>query len=164
MANRISITANRLVYSKAGFNAHDPNLADEDKIFDSSWNFSGAVIASGYAEDPNPRNSGGFGTVDPRNGLTSRTSDWVIPFPAQTFIPNALVLRSLNPYWYYYRGNPNEGYLAPYDVYAQRDMHRGIWTEPWDERRAVIESDRIIIISDEQVTIRHNVFYWIFAS
>ncbi|SKA30973.1 hypothetical protein [Consotaella salsifontis] len=73
MALRTYINAGRLIISEAGYNA-DPALADEHKVFDSNWAFSGRVIASGFLIDPATPASG--------NDVTASNTDQTFSIPA----------------------------------------------------------------------------------
>lgn len=50
MTDRILLTNDRLIISKPTKDASDPNLVDNDKVFDSDWQFGGAIIETGYKE------------------------------------------------------------------------------------------------------------------
>lgn len=59
MANRVEISAGRgIVISKPGFDATNPALADENKVFDSSWPFSGQLVMCKLISVNVPRYSG----------------------------------------------------------------------------------------------------------
>lgn len=46
MVQRYRVTADRIILTKPGFDARD-SLSDNQKLFDSNWNFAGAIIAAG---------------------------------------------------------------------------------------------------------------------
>lgn len=85
MAVRIFETTDRLVVSKPGFNANDPNLPESAKLLDSNWNFSGVLIAAGTTYDPAPQEGS-----DPWG--TKYMAGFDIPFPDPGYVPAAYVM------------------------------------------------------------------------
>lgn len=83
MATRFLMTASRILLTRPGYDAHDGGLSDRDKLFDSNWNFSGALIAAGTMTDPAP--------ADINQGITYETSPLVIAFPSPGYVPAAYV-------------------------------------------------------------------------
>lgn len=48
MTERLVLDSDKILISKPGFSAADPSLAEENKVFDSSWAFSNLLLHSGY--------------------------------------------------------------------------------------------------------------------
>jgi hypothetical protein len=88
MVARLLITAGRTILSKAGV-AVSTGIADEQKIFDSAWNFSAVVIKSGEIVDPSPVSVNG-GVAKPDN--TPSSAPIVIDFPAPGYVPCAYLI------------------------------------------------------------------------
>ncbi|QWY83577.1 hypothetical protein [Rhizobium phage RHph_X2_26] len=84
MTIRYYQTSSRVVVSKPGFDASDSGLADANKLFDSAWDFSGVLIASGTVVDPSSPASG-------EPFFTSSTSPIIINFPDPGYVPAAYV-------------------------------------------------------------------------
>lgn len=86
MAIRFWSNPGRIIVSRPGFNAA-PALADQNKIFDSDWNFSGLIIAKGTIVDPAPARGGGWESL-----FTDSTDPIVVNFSGPGYIPTATVL------------------------------------------------------------------------
>lgn len=75
MVQRYRESADRILLTKPGYDATNPGLADNQKLFDSNWNFSGAVIAAGTVPL----------SAWPSSGVL------VIPFASPGYVPAAVV-------------------------------------------------------------------------
>jgi hypothetical protein len=73
MLRRFLETPGRIIVSKAGF-AADPSMPDDQKLFDSNWDWSGVLLEAGSVTDPAPNQAGG-GTL-----TTKGYPPLVIPF------------------------------------------------------------------------------------
>ncbi len=84
MSKRVLVTPGRIIISRPGFVA-GPSLDDGDKVFDSNWDFSGAIIAAGTAPDPSTPITGSEYT-------TLSSADIVINFPDPGYVPAAYMM------------------------------------------------------------------------
>lgn len=75
MVQRYRETADRIILTKPGFDAREAGLADNQKLFDSNWNFSGGIIAAGRITLSSWPSSGTL----------------VIPFDPPGYVPAAVV-------------------------------------------------------------------------
>lgn len=73
MVRRCVLDKDKLLISKPGNDVLDPNLTDDEKVFDSRWPFTNMIIANGYY---------GGGENIPVSGFTQ-----VIPFLSAGGIP-----------------------------------------------------------------------------
>ena len=83
MVKRLLISPGRIIFSRPGFTA-SPSLADQNKLLDSDWDFSGAIIAAGYITDPAPQ-------YDNNKFVTTTTTPLVITYPDPGYVPAAYV-------------------------------------------------------------------------
>ncbi|MVA73585.1 hypothetical protein GOZ81_21310 [Agrobacterium vitis] len=92
MSNRLSITPGRMIVTKAGYDAADLSVADQNKVFDSNWGFTGLIIARGQITDPAPANGSGSEAY-----ATTTSAPLVITFPTVGYAPAAYVLNDYTP-------------------------------------------------------------------
>lgn len=118
----------RLVISKPGHNALDPALADANKIFDSAWNFGGAIVEVGYAWLPHygtnqsgPSPAGQTTFYNFRNPLSYTPSVLlfdVIPkgsYTSSGALNNQMTMRgSHNPRWQHRTNAGDRPVLGPF--------------------------------------------------
>ena len=83
MTERVLLDSEKLIITKAGYDASDPTVLNNKKVFDSRWSFSGGLIHRGYHEFARVRSNDGYYAVD---------------FPVQTFVPTAMVFMCLPPF------------------------------------------------------------------
>lgn len=104
MVGRLLLNENKLLVSKAGFDAENPSLQQGDKLFDSDWLFSGTVVEAGVHVDQadytqNKRQNYGQQLV-PWNERTNWQGAQTINFTPLPFIPTVLLLPlSDSRYW-----------------------------------------------------------------
>lgn len=82
MTDRVLLSADRLIISRPGHSATDPNLADVNKVIDSNWLFGSGIVMCEF--------------VEIQTGATGGV--WTINFPQQNYVP-AAVLYSTIPPW-----------------------------------------------------------------
>ncbi|MCF1485035.1 hypothetical protein FS800_23180 [Agrobacterium vitis] len=92
MSNRLSITPGRMIVTKAGYDAADLSVADQNKVFDSNWGFTGLIIARGQITDPAPANGSGSEAY-----FTTTSAPLTITFPTVGYVPAAYVLNDYTP-------------------------------------------------------------------
>lgn len=105
MASRVEITdAPRIVVSKAGYNASNPDLPNIRKIFDSDWLFGGSIIMAGVYRDDAPY--GDTSQLNPGHYTndqikTTTSSDIVINFPyTLSYVPAVTLLPLADKYYW----------------------------------------------------------------
>ncbi len=83
MVQRILMTPDRLLVSRAGF-AADASMPHSEKAYDSDWAYAGQLIAAGWQDDP-----AAWISRTALNGMsaTGSSAPWVIDFPECSFIP-----------------------------------------------------------------------------
>lgn len=101
MVSRLLLNENKLLVSKAGFDAENPSLEQGDKLFDSDWLFSGTVVAAGLHVDNSPHGDNKYpGNLIPLAEGTYTASDQIINFTPLPFVPTVLLLPlSDSRYW-----------------------------------------------------------------
>ncbi|WP_313666327.1 hypothetical protein [Shinella sp.] len=87
MARRLLMNPGRLILTKPGFDARDPGLANNQKLLDSDWNFSGVIIASGTMTDPAPP----VDSSQEGQTATNSSAPMIINFPSPGYVPAAIV-------------------------------------------------------------------------
>ncbi|MUZ65341.1 hypothetical protein [Agrobacterium vitis] len=92
MSNRLSITPGRMIVTKQGYDAADLSVADQNKVFDSNWGFTGLIIARGQITDPAPANGSGSEAY-----FTTTSTPLTITFPTVGYVPAAYVLNDYTP-------------------------------------------------------------------
>jgi len=93
MSNRLSITPGRMIVTKAGYDAADLNVADQNKVFDSNWGFTGLIIARGQITDPAPR----YSSAEGDQYATATNASLTITFPTVGYAPAAYVFHEYTP-------------------------------------------------------------------
>lgn len=104
MVNRIEINRNKMVVSKAGYDAANPNLIEGGKLFDSEWLYSSNVVESGIYYDPS-----NYRLAPPPQNLIrwDESTDWsgpnVINFTDRGYVPTVMLISLSDPrYWSYH--------------------------------------------------------------
>lgn len=81
---RFLLTNNRVLITKPGY-AATPSVADEGKIFDSAWDFTGTLLARGVGYDPAT-------PISPGSSQTASSTPWTIAVPLVASARDYLIL------------------------------------------------------------------------
>ncbi|MDP9590558.1 UNVERIFIED_ORG: hypothetical protein J2W19_003122 [Shinella zoogloeoides] len=129
MVRRLLITPGRLILTKPGFDARTSGLADNQKLLDSDWDFSGVIIASGTMTDTAPPvDSSQMGQL-----VTNSSAPMIINFPSPGYVPAAIVhyvynwtdISFIEVGFPGFRRESSRGYGSASRVYADRvEVHR----------------------------------------
>ncbi|MDQ0456053.1 hypothetical protein [Rhizobium paknamense] len=92
MSNRLSITPGRMIITREGYDAADLSVADQNKVFDSNWGFTGLIIARGQTTDPATALGSGEDAY-----YTKTSTPLIITFPTVGYVPAAYVFNDYTP-------------------------------------------------------------------